>query len=111
MWRGNACKARKWAPMESRKLARRGPRSRSSSRAESEGFQRGRGRGEEGGRGYWFERKKEGPRPMQGGGPRVQGRGREQRLKGGPIGFKKKGRVYARKAEPKRRGGARALGL
>jgi hypothetical protein len=90
MWRGNACKARKWAPMESRKLARKGPRFRSSSRAENEGFQKGRGRGEEGGRGYLFERKKEGPRAMQGGWPRVQGKGREQRLKGGPIGFKKR---------------------
>jgi hypothetical protein len=46
--------------MESRKHARRGPRFRSSKRAESEGF----------------ECKEEGPRPMQGGGPRVQGRGR-----------------------------------
>jgi len=53
MWRGDVCKARKWAPMESRKLTRKGPRFRSSSRAEKEGFQKRRGRGEEGGRGYF----------------------------------------------------------
>jgi hypothetical protein len=43
---GQCLQGKKWAPMESRKLTRRGPRFRSSKRAESEGFQRGRGRGE-----------------------------------------------------------------
>ena len=56
--------------------------------------------------------KKEGPRAMQGGWPRVQGKGREHRLKGGPRALKKRRPSPTKnEAEPKGRGGPRALGF
>jgi hypothetical protein len=62
-WRGNACKARQRAPRESRKLARRGPRL---------GVQRGRDRGEEGGRGFELKVKRKG---LKAGRSKEEGRG------------------------------------